>query len=227
MSLSYWDGEYRSDRKIWGVQPGEAARAAEKFVDETRYPVAGKRLLDLGTGYGRDLFHLAARWRVRATGVDASANAIELANEELARNRRANVEFRHARFQDIADGPYDLVYAANLYQILPREERRQLCRAVETLLAPGGLFMLSTLSSRDPEHAGKGTPVSGDPNTWVEKTLIHLSDRDELTAAFPFLVFQRLYEHEFIEPRAGGSTHHHISWILVATRGNSSGGEAA
>jgi len=91
---------------------------------------------------------------------------------------------------------------------------------VESLLAPGGLFLFSTLSSRDPEHAGEGTPAPGDPNTWVDKTLIHLSDREELEAGFPFLAFQRFYEHEFIEPRAGGATHHHISWILIATRKN-------
>ncbi len=223
MSLSYWDGAYRSERKIWGAQPGEAARAASKYVDETQFPVAGKRLLDLGCGYGRDLFFLASRWKVQAVGVDASAQAIEMAGAELARSKKRNTEFRQARFQEISDGPYGLVYAANLFQILPREERDQLCRVVESLLAPGGLFFFSTLSSRDPEHAGKGTEVPGDPNSWVDKTFVHLCDRKELEAGFHFLEFRRFYEHEFIEPRAGGSTHHHISWILIGGRRSSDG----
>jgi cyclopropane fatty-acyl-phospholipid synthase-like methyltransferase len=218
MSLSYWDGEYRSGRKIWGRNPGEAAQAAVKFIGDAGIPVAGKRLLDLGCGYGRDLFYLASRWNVQAAGVDASAQAIDMARAELAKSEQRNMEFRHARFQDISDGPYDLVFAANLYQILPREERDPLCRAVESLLTPGGLFVLSTLSSRDPEHSGKGAEVRGDPNSWVDRTYIHLSDRGELEEKFHFLNFQRFYEHEFIEPRAGGSTHHHISWILIGRR---------
>jgi cyclopropane fatty-acyl-phospholipid synthase-like methyltransferase len=223
MSLSYWDGAYRSERKIWGAQPGEAARAAAKYVDETKFPVAGKRLLDLGCGYGRDLFFLASRWNVRAAGVDASAQAVKLARAELDKNKQQEMEFRCARFQEISDGPYDLVYAANLYQILPEEERAQLCQTVESLLAPGGLFIFSTLSSRDPEHAGKGSAVPGDPNSWVDQTFVHLSNRKELERNFHYLKFQRFYEHEFIEPRAGGSTHHHVSWILIGLHERSAG----
>lgn len=218
MSLSYWDGAYRSGGRIWGRRPGEAAQAAVKYVAETDFPVAGKRLLDLGCGYGRDVLYLASRWDVKATGVDSSDQAVEMAKAELAKGRTQNVEFRRARFQEISDGPFDLVYAANVYQILPAEERRQFCLAVESLLAPGGLFLLSTLSNRDPEHAGKGTEVPGDPDSWVDKTYVHLSGRKELETKFHFLEFRRFYEQEFLEPRAGGATHHHISWILIGVR---------
>jgi len=224
MSLSYWDGAYRSDRKIWGRRPGEAAQAAAKYVAEVKFPTAGKRLLDLGCGYGRDVLYLASHWKVRATGVDSSEQAIEMARTESVRSNKRDVEFRRARFQEISDGPFDLVYAANLYQILPAEERKQLCRTVESNLAPGGLFLFGTLSTRDPEHAGKGTEVPGDPNSWVEKTYIHLSDREELEDEFGFLEFRRIYEHEFLEPRADGTTHHHLSWILIGAR---TGGSAA
>jgi tellurite methyltransferase len=218
MSLSYWDGAYRSQQKIWGAQPGEAARAAVKFVEEMKYPVAGKRLLDIGCGYGRDLFFLASHWDVRAAGVDSSDQAVAMARQELSRSRRTNMEFRRASFQEISDGPYDLVYAANLYQILPLRERLELCRTVESLLAPDGLFLMSTLSVRDPEHAGKGSAVPGDPNSWVDKTFVHLSGRRELEDRFHYLEFLRFYEHEFLEPRAGGSTHHHVLWILIGRR---------
>jgi hypothetical protein len=90
---------------------------------------------------------------------------------------------------------------------------------VKKLLAPDGCVILGTLSSRDPEHAGKGTPVPGDPNSWVDKTYVHLSDRAELEKAFNFLKIQQFREHEFIESRAGGSRHHHISWILIGSQG--------
>jgi hypothetical protein len=151
------------------------------------------------------------------TAVDPAASAVEMARADGAKDGRGDVEFRVGRFQEIKDGPYDLVYAANLYQILPPQERKQFPRVVEKLLAPDGLFFLGTLSSRDPEHAGKGTAVPGDPHSCVDKTYVHLSDRAELEKAFPFLKIQQFYEHEFLESRAGGSRHHHISWILIGS----------
>jgi 2-polyprenyl-3-methyl-5-hydroxy-6-metoxy-1,4-benzoquinol methylase len=218
MGLSYWDGAYRSDRRIWGNRPSEIAHAAAKYFSEARIPTAGKRMLDIGCGYGRDAYYLASQLGVRMTAIDPAATAVEMAKADVAKGGGPGVDFRVSRFQEIADGPYDLVYAANLYQILPPEERKQFLQAVKKLLAPDGLFILGTLSTRDPEHAGKGAAIPGDVNSWVAEKYIHLSDRSELTAAFPFLKFDLCCEQEYLESRAGGSSHHHISWILIGSR---------
>jgi tellurite methyltransferase len=218
MGLSYWDGAYRSDRKIWGKRPSDIALAAVKYFSDARITTAGKRMLDIGCGYGRDAFYLASQLGVRMTAVDPATAAVEMAKADGAKGGGPFVDFRVSRFQEIADGPYDLVYAANLYQILPPEDRKQFPRAVNALLAPDGMFVLGTLSTRDPEHAGIGTAIPGDINSWVDKTYVHLSDRAELEKAFYFLTFQKIYEHEFLESRAGGSSHHHISWILIGSR---------
>jgi SAM-dependent methyltransferase len=218
MTPAYWDGAYRTGRKLWGERPSEVARAIGQFFEKEKIPTAGKRMLEVGCGYGRDALYLADRWKVRTVGVDPSGQAIEMARADLTANTRRKVEFRQARFQDVADGTFDLVYAANLYQILSPEERDQFCVAAAEWLAPGGLLLLGTLSSRDPEHAGKGTEVPGDPNSRVDATYVHLSTREELTANFRFLEIRGLFEHEFLEPRSGGETHHHISWILIGAR---------
>ena len=218
MSLSYWDGAYRTDRKIWGRRPSETALAAVKYISESGIPTDGKRMLDIGCGYGRDAYYLVSQLGVRMTAVDPAASAVDMAIADGAESGQPGVDFRVSRFQEVADGPYDLVYAANLYQILPLKERRQFPRAVKKLLAPDGSFILGTLSSRDPEHAGKGTAIPGDLNSWVDKTYVHLSDRAELERVFNFLKFQKLFEHEFLESRAGGTHHHHISWILIGSR---------
>ena len=81
-------------------------------------------------------------------------------------------------------------------------------------LKPGGLLFLSTLSVRDPEHYGKGSPVPGEPNSFVDKVYLHLFAREELMHDFGFLEIKELYEHEYAEPRATGEAHHHILWIL-------------
>lgn len=218
MGLSYWDGAYRNEKKIWGRRPSEIAQAAAEYAAGAGYAAAGKRLLDIGCGYGRDALFLAERWGVRAVGVDPSAQAIEMAEADLGRQPAHAVEFRCARFQEVSDGPYDLVYAANLYQILPPADRDAFVRTAAGLLAPGGLFVLGTLSVRDPEHAGKGTPVPGDPDSWNDGKYVHLSTREELETGFAFLTIDRLYEREYLEPRAGGAHHHHVSWILIGRR---------
>jgi SAM-dependent methyltransferase len=218
MSPAFWDGAYRTGRKIWGERPSEVARAIGQFFEREKIATDGKRMLEIGCGYGRDALYFADRWKVRTVGVDPSGQAIEMARAGLTADTRRKVEFRQARFQDVADGTFDLVYAANLYQILSAQERDQFCTSAAGWLEPGGLLLLGTLSSRDPEHAGKGTAVPGDPNSRVDKTYVHLSTREELTTDFRFLEIRGLFEHEFLEPRSGGETHHHISWILIGAR---------
>jgi cyclopropane fatty-acyl-phospholipid synthase-like methyltransferase len=218
MSPAYWDGAYRTGRRIWGNRPSEIARAIGVFFEKEKIPTAGKRMLDAGCGYGRDTLHLADRWKVRALGVDPSGQAIEMAKSGGNEKTRRTVEFRQARFQDLAGETYDLVYAANLYQILPPEERIQFCAAAAGWLAPGGLLLLGTLSSRDPEHAGEGKESSKGLISREADLRLHLSTREELETDFLFLDIRGLFEHEFLEPRTEGKPHHHIAWILIGAR---------
>ncbi len=92
MSLSYWDGAYRTGRKIWGGQPSDIARAVGGFFEQEKIPTAGKRMLEIGCGYGRDALYLADRWKVRAVATDPSAQAIEMAQASLTRRtgKRSN-----------------------------------------------------------------------------------------------------------------------------------------
>jgi hypothetical protein len=54
MSLSYWDGAYRSDRKIWGKRPSEIALAAAKFASDAGIPTGGIRTGCLLPGVGME-----------------------------------------------------------------------------------------------------------------------------------------------------------------------------
>ena len=218
MSPAYWDGAYRTGHRIWGKRPSAVARAIGVFFEKGKIPTAGKRMLDVGCGYGRDALYLADRWKVRTLGVDPSGQAIEMAQAGLNEKTRRTEKFRQARFQDLTGETFDLVYAANLYQILPPEERTQFCDAVAGWLAPGGLLLLGTLSSRDPEHAGQGKESTLSLNSRETDLRLHLSTREELETAFHFLDIRGLFEHEFLEPRAEGRPHHHIAWILIGAR---------
>lgn len=218
MSPAYWDGAYRTGHKIWGGQPSEIARVMGMFFEKEKIPTNGKRMLEIGCGYGRDALYFVDQWEVSLVGIDPSGPAIEMARAGLTAKNRRKVEFRQARFQDVTEGSFDLVYAANLYQVLSPEERNQFCLAAPAWLAPGGLLLVGLLSSRDPEHAGKGNEISTSAVSGEEKFHLHLSTREELEANFRSLDIRGLFEHEFLEPRAEGEPHHHIAWILIGAR---------
>jgi cyclopropane fatty-acyl-phospholipid synthase-like methyltransferase len=218
MKSSFWEESYRAGGELWGERPGILAQVAMGYALEEKLPTEGKSLLDIGCGYGRDAIHLAREWKCRVLGVDSSPAAISLALEARAKAGVARAEFRQASFQLLTDETFDLVFAANLYQILPRAERMEFCASLPGLLAPGGFFFLGTHSVHDPEHFGKGTPVEGDENSFIEHTFVHMSTEDELRENFGFLKIHRLYEHEHLEPRTGGQIHHHITWILIGSK---------
>lgn len=218
MGSSFWDKAYQSEGALWGDRPGILTQAARGFVLAENLPTAGKQIVDIGCGYGRDLGSLAAEWGCRALGVDSSPKAISMAQELLTRTGVTDVTFRQASFQSLQGETFDLVFAANLYQILPRAERAEFCAILPAILPPGGYLFLGTHSVHDPEHSGKGRMVDGEENSFVDKTLVHLSTEAELRTNFRFLNIHQLYEHEYLEPRAGGEIHHHISWILIGSK---------
>jgi hypothetical protein len=82
-------------------------------------------------------------------------------------------------------------------------------------VAPGGLAFVSTLSVSDPRHYGRGEPVPGEADSFIEHTYLHLCRRDELSADFSFLEIERLDEIAYHEERPGGPGHDHVSWVLV------------
>lgn len=179
-------------------------------------------ILDIGCGYGRDVFYFLDNFRCRILGIDISKKAIEIAldtDTALKTQKGDDVKFECCNFTELRDGKYDLVFISNLYQLLKKDERQELRKTIMRTLAPNGLLFLSTLSVRDPEHYRKGIPVFGESNSFQEKVYIHFCTREELIEDFAFLNIKELYEHEYYEPHANGEVHHHISWILIGVIG--------
>jgi len=148
-------------------------------------------------------------------GLDDSEKAIEMARESLTRELEKRVEFLCYDFSNVND-KYDIILASELYQLLRPEERGKLVETVKRCLKSDGLLFLSTLSIRDPQHYGQGTPVEDDPNSFQQEKYIHLCTREELETDFDFLNITALFEREFHEPRTT-EPHHHISWILIGS----------
>lgn len=213
-----WDPEYRRLGAVWGDEPSVLARYALHYFRGHRLRTERPRLLDVGCGYGRDAVALAEYTEIR--GIDASATAIEAARRRTKELGIGSAEFLCGDFWTAPWGTADIVYCSNIYHLLRPGERQEFVRRIGEALAAGGLLLLSTLSSRDPQHAATGIPVDGDVGSIVDpdqQKYLHLSTESELRQEFAGFEMLLLEEHDYIEPRKDGD-HHHVSWILVARK---------
>jgi ubiquinone/menaquinone biosynthesis C-methylase UbiE len=119
-------------------------------VLELAGPVAGRRAVDLGCGWGTISFALA-REAQEVVGVDFAKTAIDLCRERLREGAAENLRFLQADAADtgLSAGAWDLVVAADLVEHLTPEDTRAVYREAHRLLRPGGRFVLWT---PDPGH---------------------------------------------------------------------------
>jgi ubiquinone/menaquinone biosynthesis C-methylase UbiE len=106
------------------------AEAQEQHVAAFLEPVAGRRILDVGTGTGRAAIALARRGAI-VTGVDASAEMLQVA-ERRARDARVAVTFGRADVHrlEFPDRSFDAVVCLRVLMHTPdwRRSLRELCR---------------------------------------------------------------------------------------------------
>ena len=210
-----WNSVYNSDKKVWGDKPSELAVVAYNYLRESQGFRNRKDIfiLDLGCGYGRDAIFLAQNLPCHILGLDNSQAAIDIAKQSLKGDLEKEIELLCYDFSNVSD-KYEVILASNLYMLLKPDERAKLRETVKRCLKPDGVFFLSTLSVRDPQHFGKGTPVAGETNSFIEDRYLHLSTRNELEQDFDFLTISALYERQFHEPRTTHD-HDHVSWIMM------------
>lgn len=142
-------------------------------------------------------------------GVDISEKAIALVK------RDSRIRFRGCGFTEMEESKkHDVVFLSNFYQLLKKDERAELRRTIDKVHKPNGLLFLSTLSTRDPEHFGKGTPVPGEINSFVDNVYLHLCERSELAEDFSSFKIKELYEHEYLNhgPQGKPTTTSPGSW---------------
>ena len=98
---TYWDQEmYSKRKKIWGMEPSNVAKSAVSFVGIEN--LKGKRILDIGCGYGKDTKYFNTL-SANAFGIDFSDEAINMALQHLPKDIVFTVG-------DVLDIPYSKDY---------------------------------------------------------------------------------------------------------------------
>lgn len=211
----FWDNKYKKNKYLWGKEPSELADPMIHYLKKYESDKEILNIIDIGCGYGRDVFYISQNLRCKILGIDSSKVAIKMAKNDINKVKGQQIEFRYCDFRDLKEDECDIIYFSNLYQILKKEERRDLNIKIKNILRPNGLLFLSTLSVKDPEHYGKGIPIPEELNSYQQEVYLHFCTKEELEIDFNFLKIMELYEHEYYEPRVTGEKHHHISWILI------------
>jgi tRNA (cmo5U34)-methyltransferase len=138
----------------------------QEVVAEAASEIPADTILDLGTGTGETLRHVARRHpTARLIGIDESDRMLDVARKVVPA-----ADLRVARLQDeLPEGPFDLVVSALAVHHLDAPEKAALFRRVAARLAPGGRFVLADVVVPDdpndavtPLDAGYDLPNSAD-----------------------------------------------------------------
>ena len=100
----------------------------------------GKRVLDLGCGFGWHCQYAIEHGAVHALGIDLSHKMLE---EATKRNNSPRIEYKCMAIEDFDYTPesYDIVISSLTFHYL--ESFPDICKKVHRCLTPGGAFVFS------------------------------------------------------------------------------------
>jgi cyclopropane-fatty-acyl-phospholipid synthase len=121
----------------------------------------GRRLLDVGCGWGSLALHAAGRYGVDVVGITLSGEQAALARERIAGAGLADrIEIRVQDYRAVADGPFDAIASIGMAEHVGRAGMPGYVRALRGLLAPDGRLL---------HHA---IAWSAGETTWADDTFI-------------------------------------------------------
>ena len=142
------------DASYQGTPPWDIGRPQPVFVGLAEAGLLRGAVLDAGCGTGEHVL-LAAELGCQATGVDAAATAIALAERKAGgRGLRARFLVWDALRLDQLGEHFDTVLDCGLFHVFDDESRRRYVEALGAVLEPGGCFFLCCFSDREPGDWG-------------------------------------------------------------------------
>ncbi|MFK4148036.1 class I SAM-dependent methyltransferase [Streptomyces sp. NPDC004065] len=109
----------------------------------------GRRLLDVGCGWGSLAIHAAREHGVSVVGVTLSQEQAAYARKRVADEGLTDkVEIRVQDYRDVADGPYDAVSSIGMAEHVGAARYLEYARVLHGLLGPGGRLLNHQIGRR-------------------------------------------------------------------------------
>jgi SAM-dependent methyltransferase len=160
-------------------------RLETELVFELVAPIAGKRVLDAGTGDGTYALEAARRGASRVVGVDADPAMLSAARAR-ARGASVSVFFEEGRVEalPLPDASFDVVLAITVLCFV--RDRAAAVKEAARVLAPGGVLVLgdlarfSTWAARRRVRGWLGDRSWRDAHFWSRRELVRLAESANL-----------------------------------------------
>lgn len=102
----------------------------------------GKRLLDIGCGWGGMALHAARNYGVQAVGITISHEQYEFARKRVVdAGLNDRVEIRLEDYRDVHDGPYDAISSIGMFEHVGERRLATYMAQAMHLLTPRGRFL--------------------------------------------------------------------------------------
>ncbi|WP_326787332.1 cyclopropane-fatty-acyl-phospholipid synthase family protein [Streptomyces sp. NBC_00151] len=139
-SCAYWEE---------GGTLEEAQRDKLELVARKLALKPGRRLLDVGCGWGSMAVHAARDHGVRVVGVTLSQEQAAYARKRVAEEGLTDrVEIRVQDYRDVTDGPYDAISSIGMAEHVGAERYLEYAEVLGGLLVPGGRLLNHQIGRR-------------------------------------------------------------------------------
>ncbi len=108
----------------------------------------GRRLLDVGCGWGSLALHAAREFDAQVVGVTVSLNQVEFAREQVrAAGLEDQVQIRAEDYRDLGGERYDAIASVGMFEHVGERRVDEYFRILADRLAPGGRLLNHAISS--------------------------------------------------------------------------------
>ncbi|AJT66636.1 putative fatty acid methyltransferase [Streptomyces lydicus] len=139
----------------WGTDEGGAATLEDAQRDKLDLICRklgleeGRRLLDVGCGWGSMVLHAAREYGVRAVGITLSEEQAAYARKRIADAGLADrVEIRVQDYREIKDEPFDAISSIGMAEHVGQAQYAEYASALYALLRPGGRLLNHQIARR-------------------------------------------------------------------------------
>jgi SAM-dependent methyltransferase len=142
--MARYERFYEGWRRLEGVLRFDVryrCRRMQEVLAALGVGVEGRRVLDVGFGWGHMLLTFPASCQL--WGVDISPSAVDTAARDPRFQAYAHASFHTVREEDPTDlprGPFDIIVCSHVLEHVPDD--RALLRALRNRLAPGGILVI-------------------------------------------------------------------------------------